>query len=363
MKIASVESMVTRLPIRTGEWSDTIHHVTHIELLVVDIVTDTGIAGTGVSHTSGYGATTMKALVDETLAPRLIGSEVSPKRIWHDSWHYLHDLGGAGFTTTTLGSVDMALWDIVGKAAGKPTVDVLGRVRDSIPVYASGINLGKSVDELVEQVTRWKAEGFRAFKVKVGKPDIAEDVERLTKVREVIGSLPLMVDANQGWGPELAPRRINGLRGLDLTWVEEPLLSDDISAHATLRTQIETPIGVGENIYTLYQFRDYLVGGAVDFVQADLIRVGGITPYLEIAALARAFGRPMAPHFMMELSAHVLCAVPNAFIAEDVEGGSLSALGALRNPVRITDGHYTPSDAPGLGFDFDRDYMEEHRVG
>jgi L-alanine-DL-glutamate epimerase-like enolase superfamily enzyme len=363
MKIVSVETMVTRLPIRTGEWSDTIHRVTHIELLVVDVTTDTGITGTGIGHTSGYGARAMETLITETLAERLIGAEVSPRRIWHDAWHYLHDLGGAGFTTTTLGAVDMALWDIVGKAAGVPTVDVLGRVRDRIPVYASGINLGKPLDELIEQVSRWKAAGFRAFKVKVGKPEIEEDVERLTKIREVIGSLPLMVDANQGWGPELAPRRINGLRGLDLTWVEEPLLSDDVDAHARLRTQIETPIGIGENVYTLFQFRDYLAAGAVDFVQADIIRVGGVTPYLEIAALARAFGRPMAPHFMMELSGHVLCAVPNAYIGEDVEGGSLSALGALRTPVTLSDGYYTPAESPGLGLDFDRDYMEEHRLG
>jgi len=167
-------------------------------------------------------------------------------------------------------------------------VDVLGRMRDRIPVYASGINLGMSEDELLEQVKSWQASGYQGFKVKVGKPDVNEDVERLTKVRELIGAAPLMVDANQGWGPELAPRRINALRGLDLTWIEEPLISDDISGHARLRTQIETPIGVGENIYNIYQWRDYLASGAVDFVQADVVRVGGITPYLEIAALAQA---------------------------------------------------------------------------
>jgi L-alanine-DL-glutamate epimerase-like enolase superfamily enzyme len=361
MKIASIETMVTKLPILTGEWRDTIHHVTHIELVVVDITTDTGLTGTGVSHTSGDGAKTIESMIRDGLAAHLIGQEVSPKRNWHDAWLFLHDLGGAGLTTTALGAVDTALWDIVAKDAGKPLVDVLGRVRDRIPVYGSGINLGKPLDELLDQVKGWKEAGYQGVKVKVGKPDVAEDVERLTKVRELLGPLPLMVDANQGWGPELAPRRINALRGLDLTWVEEPLISDDISAHAQLRKQIETPIGVGENIYNIFQFRDYLVAGAIDFVQADIVRVGGITPYMEIAALARAFNRPMAPHFMMELSAQVLCAVPNGYIAEDVEGGSLSALKALRTPHKVVDGYYTPSDVPGHGFDFDREYMEEHR--
>lgn len=362
MKIASIETMVTRLPILTGEWRDTIHHVTHIELTLVEITTDTGITGTGVSHTSGDGGKTIEALVNNSLAPLLIGREVSPRGLWHEAWKFLHDLGGAGFTTTVLGAVDTALWDIVAKSYNKPLVEVLGRVREKIPVYASGINLGLTESELVDQVKGWMDAGYRAFKLKVGKPDIAEDLERLTKVRELIGHLPLMVDANQGWGPELAPRRINGLRGLDLTWVEEPLLSDDIAGHSALRTQIETPIGVGENIYTIYQFRDYLVANAVDFVQADVVRVGGITPYLEIAALAQAFNRPMAPHFMMELSSQVLCAIPNGYIGEDVEGGSLSALKALRNPMPVVDGYFTPGDLPGHGFDFDRDYMEAHRV-
>jgi L-alanine-DL-glutamate epimerase-like enolase superfamily enzyme len=361
MKIASVETMVTKLPILTGEWRDAIHHVTQIEFVVVDITTDTGLLGTGVSHTSGVGGNIIESIVRDVLTGFLVGREVLPKRVWHDAWHFLHDLGGAGLTTTALGAVDTALWDLAAKDADKPLVNVLGRVRDRIPVYGSGINLGMPIDELLDQVKGWVAHGYHGVKVKVGKPDVAEDVERLTKVRELIGPLPLMADANQGWGPELAPRRINALRGLDLTWVEEPLVSDDIAGHARLRTQIETPIGVGENVYNIFQFRDYLLAGAVDVVQADIVRVGGITPWLEIAALAQAFNRPMAPHFMMELSCQVLCATPNGWIAEDVEGGSLSALKGLHTPHELIDGYYTPSDTPGHGLDFNREYFEQNR--
>ena len=362
MRIASIDTMVTRLPILTGEWRDTIHHVTHIELVLVEITSDTGVVGTGVSHTSGDGGKTIESLIQHSLTPFLVGKEVSPRGLWHEAWKFLHDLGGAGFTTTALGAVDIALWDMFAKEQKRPLVEVLGRVHQKMPVYGSGINLGMSEAEVVDQVKGWLDKGYRAFKVKIGKPDVAEDRERLTKIREVIGHLPLMVDANQGWGLEIASRRINGLNGLDLTWVEEPLLSDDIAGHALLRRQIETPIGVGENIYTIYQFRDYLTANAVDYVQADIVRVGGITPYMDIAALSHAFNRPMAPHFMLELSAHVLCAVPNAYIAEDTDGGSLSALKALRNPVKIVDGYFTPSDLPGHGLDFDREYMEQHRV-
>src|SRR5262245_46318032 len=103
MKIASVDTMVTRLPILTGDWRDSIHHVTHIELVVVTITTDTGVTGSGVSHTSGYGAKTLESMVRDGMTEWLVGREVSPRRVWHDAWHYLHDLGGAGFTTTALG--------------------------------------------------------------------------------------------------------------------------------------------------------------------------------------------------------------------------------------------------------------------
>ncbi len=362
MKIASIDTMVTRLPILTGDWYDTIHHVTHIELVLVEVTSDSGVTGTGVSHTSGDGGKTIEALIRNSLIPFVVGKDASPRAVWHEAWHFLHDLGGAGFTTTALGALDIALWDLVAREQGKPLVDVLGRVRTTIPVYASGINLGLSEDDLVAQVTRWRDAGYPAMKVKIGKPDPTEDVERLLRIREVIGPRALMVDANQGWGPEDAVRRINALRGLDLTWVEEPLLSDDIAGHAQLRRQIETPIGIGENVYTIYQFRDYLVANAVDYVQADIVRVGGITPYMEIAALSQAFNRPMAPHFMLELSAQVLCALPNAYIAEDTEGGTLSALKAVRTPQPVVDGHFTVRDVPGHGLDFDRDYMEQHRV-
>jgi len=362
MRIESIETMVTRLPLLNHDWRDTIHHVTHIELIFVEIRSDTGVTGTGISHTSGDGGKIIESVIKHSLTPFLVGKEISPRALWHEAWHFLHDLGGAGVTTHALGAVDIALWDLLGRDRKLSLVELLGKVRERIPVYASGINLGLSESELLDQVRGWYEAGYRAYKVKIGKPDVAEDIERLTKIREVIGHLPLMTDANQGWGPEYAARRINPLRHLDLTWVEEPLLSDDIAGHAALRRMIDTPIGIGENVYTIYQFRDYLVQNAVDYVQADLVRVGGITPYMEIAALAQAFNRPMAPHFMLELSAQILCALPNAYIAEDTDGGSLSALHALRNPIKVVDGHMTPPGLPGHGLDWDREYFEKHRV-
>ena len=196
----------------------------------------------------------------------------------------------------------------------------------------------------------------------MGKPEIEEDVERLTKVRETAGRLPVMVDANQGWDIGWAGRAIRAFEPLSPYWIEEPLLADDIDGHARLRPLVRTPFAIGENVYTLQQFSQFLTRGACDFVQVDVVRVGGITPYLEIAALARAFGVPLAPHFMMELSGQLLCCLPHGHILENIDGGSLTDLGALSEPIRIEDGHFTPPDAPGHGILFDRAALAAHAV-
>ena len=171
-----------------------------------------------------------------------------------------------------------------------------------------------------------------------------------------------MVDANQGWDIGHAARAIDALAPLAPHWIEEPLLADDIEGHARLRRLVPSPLAIGENVYTLQQFNQYLAQGACDFVQADVVRVGGITPYLEIAALARAWGAPLAPHFMMELSGQLLCCLPNAHILENIDGGSLSDLRALAEPLRIVDGWFTPPDVPGHGIRFDRERLAAYAV-
>ncbi len=362
MRIESVSTTHSRIPLLEGSWGDTIHHVTHLELIIAEIATDTGLVGTGYTYTSGYGGASIRAMIDADLALFVIGKPASPRGIWQQCWMHLHDEGGGGVTSHALAAIDVALWDLVAREVERPLVDVLGRCRDTIPTYASGINLHKSLEELLDQVRRWVKEGYTAYKVKVGKPDLDEDVERLTKVREVIGARRLMVDANQGWTVGEAARAIKAFEPLSLTWVEEPLLADDVEGHARLRSLVHTPIATGENVYTLQQFNHFLMRGGCDFVQADVLRVGGITPYLEIAALARAWNVPLAPHFAMEITGSVLCALANAYILENIDGGALTRLKALSEPIEIEDGTFTPPELPGHGIKFNRDYLLDHAV-
>lgn len=349
--------MLSRIPLPKGEWGDQIHRVTEIEIITARITTDTGLVGAGISHTSGVGGRAMIAMLEE-LRPELEGREVNPRAVWHHSWRYLRDNGPGGTTTLAIAAIDIALWDLIGKQQQQPLVDVLGRVRDRIPLYGSGINLNLSADEVVEQVESFRAAGFFAAKVKVGKPDLEEDVERLTKIREAVGQFPLMIDANQGWSYPDAVRAFRRFEHLNLYWIEEPLPCDDVVGHARLRVRTGTPIGLGENVYTLNQFAQYLSSDAVDYVQADLGRVGGITPWLDIAALSRAFNVPMAPHFVLELSAQILCATPNALCGEMTDGGTLTELQVIE-PQPPVDGYLAARDIPGHGLEFNWPWLKE----
>jgi L-alanine-DL-glutamate epimerase-like enolase superfamily enzyme len=199
--------------------------------------------------------------------------------------------------------------------------------------------------------------------MKVGRENPAEDVERVGSVRRLIGpGTRLMLDVNQAWKAGEAIRRTTLLRPFDPFWLEEPLLADDREGHAHVRQATGVPIAVGETMYTRYEFADYIRAKAVDIVQADIIRVGGFTEWMKIAKLAESFNLPVAPHFMMELSIHALCAVPNGLILEDLRGGSLTDLGILVEPIRVKHGGLAPANRPGHGIVLDVKALSQYQV-
>ncbi|MFF5248635.1 mandelate racemase/muconate lactonizing enzyme family protein [Streptosporangium sp. NPDC000095] len=308
--------------------------VSHNHVLLVTITLDDGRRGTGMAWTPQIGAQAIRALLEHDIREAVIGLPAHPELVWDRLSAHLGEAGRAGIVPIALAGVDLALWDL--RCGERALVEILGARRESVPVYGSGVNLHYSLEELRAQARRWVAAGYTAVKIKVGRPSPAEDVERVAAVREVIGpDRLLMVDANQRWDLHRARVALRALERYDLFWIEEPLPADDLSAHVELRRGVTVPIAVGENVATVHGFRDLLTGGACDVVQPNLVRVGGITPFLRIAELARAFGVPVYPHLLTELSGQLALALHHPAMVERVEEAALTDLGLLAPPFPV----------------------------
>jgi L-alanine-DL-glutamate epimerase-like enolase superfamily enzyme len=328
-----------------------------VHVVLTEVTDAAGARGHGFSWTPSIGARAVLAMIEDDVASHLRGSPSAPGLVWDTLWRHLHEAGAGGVTTLALAGIDTALWDLRCRRAGRSLVDLLGRRRPRVAAYGSGVNLHYPLDELLEQARRWVAAGFGAAKIKVGKPELEEDVERVAAVRSVLGDRRrLMVDANQRWDLVRARRAVQALSRYDLAWVEEPLLSDDLRAHAELRQLCGVPIALGENLATEFQFREAALLGACDIVQPNVVRVGGITPFLRIATLVRAHGLTLAPHLLPDLSGLLAVCLPEECEVEIVEDASLGDLGVLERPA-VTDGFAYPADAgrPGLGLRFTHD--------
>lgn len=354
MKIVRITTRGFRLPLRERMVSSRVT-MTHRELLLLEIETDSGIAGTGWCTTAGVGVMAAKALIDAYLSPTLIGEDPrNTERLWRRTWMECHAAGPGGITTLALSALDIALWDIKAKALNEPLHRLLGGARSSVPVYASAINLHLTEEQLIEQVKLHLSMGYTAFKLKVGRPDLWEDVERCRAVRQVIGSSgQIMLDANQKWGMGEAIQRCSLLADLSPMFIEEPILSDDVHGHRKLRDATGVPIALGEQLCNRYEFWNYVRDDAADFLQPDVWKVGGISEFMKIVALGSAANIDISAHGAMEISVHLAAAAPNVLHIENIFGLNLHDFGATAHPMAIVDGRLAPPDSPGHGVVFD----------
>lgn len=356
MRIEDVRVSAHRLPPGVP-WEDATNKVQGLEFIVVELRTETGLVGTGFSYSVDVGGTAILSLIEDYLAALVVGMDpLDYERIWTKLRRQSRRVG-VGVNSMAVAAIDIAVWDLIGKINNQPLYKLLGGSRDSIPAYISEISLksGDTLDDLLARVDDYMSRGFRAVKFKVGRPDIEEDVERISRAREKLGrGGRLFVDLNQKWSAHEARTRAAKLDDLGLSWIEEPMLFSDVAAHAALRRSIKTPIALGESLHSREQVLEYLRADAVDFVQADVAFIGGITEWRKVAVLAEAWGKPVAPHYMMELSLQLLCGVPNAFMLEDVIGGSLTELGLLEEPIVVKNAVGTPPARPGHGVVFNR---------
>jgi L-alanine-DL-glutamate epimerase-like enolase superfamily enzyme len=359
-KIERVEVVMVDLKPKVKR-TDAIQAFLSQETPIVRIFADDGLIGIGYSYTIGTGGRSVIEMIVRHLAPQLIGRD--PERveeIWKALFFHTHATAVGAITSLALAAIDTALWDMRCRRSGRPLHVEAGGAQKSVPLYTTeGGWLHIETAELVEDALRAKAAGFGGSKIKVGRPP-KEDVARLAAVRAAVGDgFEIMVDGNQGAAVDEAIRRARLYEPLDLAWYEEPLPAEDLGGHVRLSASTSLPIAVGESIYSLQHFREYLQRDAASVIQVDVARIGGITPWLKTAHLAEAFNVAVCPHFLMELHVSLTAAIPNGRWVEYIP--QLDSLTLDR--MRIEKGRAVPSDSPGLGIAWDFAAIDRMKVG
>lgn len=341
--------------------TDAIQSFVSQETPIVTITDADGATGIGYSYTIGTGGSSIMRLLWDHLVPLLIGEDADRiEAIWRKMEFSTHATTIGAITALALAAVDTALWDLRARKQGLPLWKLAGGAKDSCPLYTTeGGWLHIEKQALVEDALQAKSKGFSGSKVKIGKPHGAEDYARLSAVRAAVGDdFEIMTDCNQGFMVDEVIRRAARLKDLDLAWIEEPLPADDLDGHVRLSRSTATPIAVGESIYSIRHFREYMQKGACSIVQVDVARIGGITPWLKVAHAAEAFDIPVCPHFLMELHVSLVCAVQNGKYVEYIpQLDQLTTKG-----MEIKDGRAIAPREPGLGISWDWQAIEDRSI-
>ena len=345
MRITSVRATFEVAPFRENPIRDALQVLDGGGTVRVEVTTDAGLVGRSAT---GFGRlraapSVLAHLIGEELAPAVVGEDpFQVRRIRDRLWDLTEYHGATGLACFGISAIDIALWDVMGKAVGLPVWRLLGASRDSVPTYAMVGWLNYDVDELRRICARAMGQGFLGVKVKVGAPTLEEDVERIEAVRSEIGRKALlMVDANQVFSVAEALRRGRVYESLGCYWFEEPIRADNTAGLAELAQSLDIPIASGENNFGKAQFKELFVQRAVDIVQPDLRRAGGLTECFEVGLMAAGFGIPYASHGG-GVHLHVLAALPNAIF---MESGLLPEDGS----VKLVNGCYPLPEAPGFG--------------
>jgi L-talarate/galactarate dehydratase len=296
------------------------------------------------------------------LGAHLIGMSVlEPEAAWDRLARRGDWVGPGGLLHCALAPLDIAVWDAAGKTLGQPLHRLLGGYRDRLPSYGSdGLWYSLTPDELAASAKRHVDAGFDAVKLRLGKEPTAElEAARVRAVREAVGpDVRIMVDATESWSLVRARRTAHVLQDAGIAWLEDPVHHLDLAGLADLRGRMEIPIAAGEHLYHLDAFRTLFDAQAVDVVILDLARVGGITPWRAIAALARGYRIPVCGHVVPEVQVHLLAAVPNGHMVEYVPRSA----GILTAMPRLERGELVASPGPGLGLELDAPAVGRHRV-
>lgn len=319
-------------------------------LIVIDLETDASV--TGQTYLFTYTTIALQPTADlvRGLAPLVVGQRLAPTRITDDLTRRLTLLGTEGLVLMAIAGIDMAAWDALARVSHQPLCAALGGTVRPIRAYASLRSMAPDgIRAEVAAALQW---GATSFKVKVGLPNIRDDIALVTAVRSVAGAeATVMVDFNQSLSPAEARRRAHRLEGLDLHWIEEPLPMADVAGQAALRQAVRTPIQGGENWWGPADAARSISLGATDHVMPDVMKIGGVTGWMRTVALAEVSGLPVSSHLFPEVSAHLLAVTPTAHMLEVLD----LAAPIRRGGLALKDGHARPDEGPGAGLAFDDD--------
>jgi L-alanine-DL-glutamate epimerase-like enolase superfamily enzyme len=341
--------------------------------LIVEIVTDAGLVGIGNAALSPQ---ITKQVIDLYLKPLLIGQDPwEIEFLWQLMYRKTMAFGRKGIGMAAISAVDIALWDLLGKSAKQPVYRLLGgRTKSKIPVYASRL-YSVPLDQLASEAKKYKSEGYKAMKLRFGwgpvdgAAGMLRNVELVRTVRDAVGDeIDVMADAYMGWTLDYAKRMLPLLEPFRLRWLEEAVIPDDIYGYAELKSYGRVPIAGGEHEFTLYGFRELLEAKAVDYIQFDTNRVGGITQARKIAALAEAHSVPVIPHAGQMHNYHIVMASLNSPMAEyfpivDVEVGNELFWYIFQGEPKAKDGFVDlDANVPGLGLTIDEESLKKFEV-
>jgi L-alanine-DL-glutamate epimerase-like enolase superfamily enzyme len=321
--------------------------MTEVAMLFAEVTTESGLVGLGFSYSKRAGGPAQFAHAHE-VAPVLIGEDPNDiARLWTKLVWAGASVGRSGASTQAIAAIDNALWDLKGKRAGLSISKLLGAQNNTVRTYnTSGGFLHTPIEGVLDNATKSIERGLGGIKIKVGQPDTALDLSRVRALREHVGdSFPIMVDANQQWDRPTAMRMGRALEEFNLVWIEEPLDAYDVVGHADLAARLDTAIASGEMLTSVREHQDLIAARAVDIIQPDAPRIGGVTQFVRLLALADEAGLDLAPHFAMELHVHLASTYPREPWVEHFEW--LEPL--FNERIDIADGRMVVPTTPGVG--------------
>lgn len=339
-------------PVRTASGT-----IASFPLVLIDVMTDAGVQGRAYAQV--YLPELLPALdrCVEGMAGMLVGQPLVPRDLHALLARRCRLFGIKGMTGVALGGLDMALWDTWARAQGEPLMRALGAQPKPLKAYNSvGLYDAVSVVAIAQET---RQAGYAGLKIKTGFATLAEDLAAVRAARRALGDdMALMVDYNQSLSLPEAMNRCKALDDEGLTWIEEPVLADDLQGCARIAQAIQTPVQIGENFHGPAEMRSAIEARAMDLVMPDAQYIHGVTGWLEAAALAHSAGLPMSSHTFVEASMHLMCATPTSDWLE-----VLDAAGGLRRaPLVLRDGCVMPWDTPGLGMEWDEEMVERCRL-